>query len=154
MCFSESIRREGAGGSSPLSIEMKVLLFIILLTFVGCRSRRAEVVAIRRADSVAGFRSLKTTSLERETVWQTVTVRPDTTGRLRVVAVDIVRGVGREVETVADTSSSFAFIDSREDTKETTTATAAPAEATEGGGAGLCVIVWLVLAAFVLLFGK
>lgn len=132
---------------------MKVLLFIILLTFVGCRSRRVEVVAVRRADSVAGLRSLKTTSLERETVWQTVTVRPDTTGRLRVVAVDIVRGVGREVETVADTSTSFAFIDSREDTKETTTATAAPAEAT-GGAVDLCGLVWLVLAAFVLLFGK
>lgn len=132
---------------------MKVLLFIILLTFVGCRSRRAEVVATRRADSVAGLQSLKTTALERETVWQTVTVRPDTTGRLRVVAVDIVRGVGREVETVADTSSSFAFIDSREDTKETTTATATPAEAT-GGAVGLCGLVWLVLAAFVLLFGK
>lgn len=132
---------------------MKVLLFIILLTFVGCRSRRAEVVAVRRADSVAGLRSLKTSSLERETVWQTVTVRPDTTGRLRVVAVDIVRGVGREVETVADTSSSFAFIDSREDTKETTTATATPSEAT-GGAVGLCGLVWLVLAAFVLLFGK
>lgn len=132
---------------------MKVLLFIILLTFVGCRSRRAEVVSTRRADSVAGLRSLKTTSLERETVWQTVTVRPDTTGRLRVVAVDIVRGVGREVETVADTSSSFAFIDSREDTKETTTATAAPADMT-GGAVGLCGFVWLVLVAFVLLFGK
>ena len=132
---------------------MKVLLFIILLTFVGCRSRRAEVVAVRRADSVAGLRSLKTSSLERETVWQTVTVRPDTTGRLRVVAVDIVRGVGREVETVADTSSSFAFTDSLEETKETTTATAAPAEAT-GGAVGLCGLVWLVLVAFVLLFGK
>ena len=132
---------------------MKVLLFIILLTFVGCRSRRAEAVAVRRADSVAGLRSLKTTAIERETVWQTVTVRPDTTGRLRIVAVDIVRGVGREMETVADTSSSFAFIDSREDTKETVTATAAPADTT-GGAVGLCGLVWLVLAAFVLLFGK
>ena len=133
---------------------MKVLLFIILLTFVGCRSRRVEAVAVRRTDSVAGLRSLKTTAIERETVWQTVTVRPDTTGRLRVVAVDIVRGVGREVETVADTSSSFAFMDSREDTKETVTATAATAEATGGGAVGLCGLVWLVLAAFVLLFGK
>ena len=132
---------------------MKVLLFIILLTFVGCRSRRAEVVAVRRADSVAGLRSLKTTAIERETVWQTVTVRPDTTGRLRVVAIDIVRGVGREMETVADTSSSFAFTDSLEETKETVTATSAPAEAT-GGAVGLCGFVWLVLVAFVLLFGK
>lgn len=132
---------------------MKVLLFIILLTFVGCRSRRAEVVAVRRADSVAGLRSLKTTAIERETVWQTVTVRPDTTGRLRVVAVDIVRGVGREMETVADTSSSFAFTDSLEETKEIVTATTAPAEET-GGAVGLCGLVWLVLAAFVLLFGK
>ena len=132
---------------------MKVLLFIILLTFVGCRSRRAEAVAVRRADSVAGLRSLKTTAIERETVWQTVTVRPDTTGRLRIVAVDIVRGVGREVETLTDTSSYFAFTDSLEETKETTTATAAPADTT-GGAVGLCGLVWLVLAAFVLLFGK
>jgi hypothetical protein len=132
---------------------MKVLLFIILLTFVGCRSRRAESVAIRRADSVAGLWSIKTTAIERETVWQTVTVRPDTTGRLRVVAVDIVRGVGREVETVADTSSSFAFVDSLEETKETVTATAAPG-GTTGGVVGSCGFVWLVLAAFVLLFGK
>lgn len=124
-----------------------------MLTFVGCRSRRVEVVAVRRADSMAGLRSLKTTAIERETVWQTVTVRPDTTGRLRVVAVDIVRGVGREVETVADTSSSFAFTDSLEETKETVTATAAP-DGTTGGAMGLCGFVWLVLAAFVLLFGK
>lgn len=129
---------------------------MILLVFVGCKSRRVEVVASRHTDSVAGLRSLQSTSIEKETVWETVTIRPDTNGVLQVVARDIIRKVEKAKETIADTVHQFTETNETQARKEETTVTMAPARTTPNKIQRffLCGLVWCVLAGFVLLFGK
>lgn len=127
-----------------------------MLVLVGCKSRRVEVVASRHTDSVAGLRSLQSTSIEKETVWETVTIRPDTNGVLQVVARDITRKVEKAKETIADTINQFTETNETQARKEETTVAMAPARTTPNKIQRffLCGLVWCVLAGFVLLFGK
>lgn len=127
-----------------------------MLVLVGCKSRRVEVVASRHTDSVAGLRSLQSTSIEKETVWETVTIRPDTNGVLQVVASDIIRRVEKEKETIADTVHQFTGTNETQARKEETTVAMAPAanKPNKIQRFFLCGLVWCVLAGFVLLFGK
>lgn len=80
---------------------MKIAILILLLA--GCKAKTVSVdttsVTVRHADSVAVLRSLRATELERETVVETIVVRPDTLGRLQVVAHDIVKTTERTAET-------------------------------------------------------
>lgn len=127
-----------------------------MLVLVGCKSRRVEVVASRHTDSVAGLRSLQSTSIEKETVWETVTLRPDTNGVLQVVARDIIRKVEKAQETIADTVHQFTETNETQARKEETTVAMAPAANKRNGLQRFFLygLVWCVLAAFVLLFGK
>ena len=82
---------------------MKTNAAILLLLFAGCKAKTVAVdttsVTLRHADSVAALRSIRASELERETVVETIVVRPDTLGRLHVVAHDIVKTTERKAET-------------------------------------------------------
>lgn len=98
----------------------------VLLMLAACRSRRETVSIVRTADTVATLRASSLRELERETVWETVTVRPDTNGVLQVVARDIVRFTDKAVEKVADTAKTVVQAVTTEHKKETETKTAMP----------------------------
>lgn len=82
---------------------MKTNAAILLLLLAGCKAKTVAVdttaVTLRHADSVAALRSIRASELERETVVETIVVRPDTLGRLQVVAHDIVKTTERKAET-------------------------------------------------------
>lgn len=89
---------------------MKTTAAILLLLLAGCKAKTIAVdttsVTLRHADSVASLRSIHATELDRETVVETIVVRPDTAGNLQVVAHDIVKTTERKAETTrtGDTS--------------------------------------------------
>lgn len=89
--------------------------FAILITIVplsasvACRTiREASYLTDteRHADSVAVLRSIAATAIATESETTVVVMRPDTTGRLRIVAKDITKTVTRKAETAkrADTA--------------------------------------------------
>lgn len=77
---------------------------------VACRTiREASSLAAteRHADSVAVLRSIAATAIATESETTVIVMRPDTTGRLRIVAKDITKTVTRKAETAkrADTAA-------------------------------------------------
>lgn len=83
----------------------KLTLILALLALASCRTHAKAVSADRHADSVAQLRSLSSRLLERETVVETLVMRPDTAGVLRVVERGVRRTAVRETESTSDTSS-------------------------------------------------
>lgn len=83
---------------------MKNAYFVILvgLLVVGCRVRKTETTDThtRSLDSIASLRSIATSTLEREVVWETVVMRQDSTGNLVIVAKDIKKRTERAAENV------------------------------------------------------
>lgn len=119
-----------------------------LLIMAACRTKREAVTVVRTADTVATLQAATLRTLERETVWETVTVRPDTNGVLQVVARDIVRFTDRAVEKVADTvraAVSSVTTEAREETKTTT-----PARGQRKGNALAAIGIWVLFSAMVL----
>lgn len=119
-----------------------------LLILAACRTKREAVAVVRTADTVATLHAATLRTLERETVWETVTVRPDTNGVLQVVARDIVRFTDRAVEKVADTvmaAVSSVTTEAREETKTTT-----PARGKRKGNALAVIGIWVLFSAMVL----
>ena len=104
------------------------MCFVVFLLLVSCRSKRETVAVVRTADTVATLNASTLKQIERETVWETITVRPDTNGVLKVVARDIVRYTDKAVEKVVDTARRVVSSVSTEDVKKTETITAKPVE--------------------------
>lgn len=77
---------------------------------VACRTIREDsslAATERHADSVAVLRSIAATAIATESETTVIVMRPDTTGRLRIVAKDITKTVTRKAETAkrADTAA-------------------------------------------------
>lgn len=110
---------------------MKTLLFTILLAVClsGCRSKSSFVtVAERSLDSLVSLRSMSAKALERVEVWETVTMRPDSSGALVVVARDIVRHETRQTETESKADTAVSSVSEQRlesETEETVAGTAA-----------------------------
>lgn len=104
------------------------IILVAFLLLVSCRSRRETLSVVRTADTVSSLKASSLKQLERETVWETVTVRPDTNGVLQVVARDIIRFTDRAVEKVSDTAEHVIQAVTTEHKNETETKTAAPVE--------------------------
>lgn len=83
----------------------KTYLAVILL-LCGCCSKRHTVTAVesRHADTVATLEARRVSTLERETVTERLVMRPDSAGRLVVVARDVVRTTDRGTAVQADTA--------------------------------------------------
>ncbi len=95
---------------------ISLLLLLALLT-TGCRSRHAVVEArsSARNDSVAVLRSVAIRELATESETTVLVMRPDTTGRLTVVAKDVTRTVTRTAEAVESGDTARFVAESRRD---------------------------------------
>lgn len=87
-----------------------ILITIVPLSAsVACRTIREAshlTDTERHADSVAVLRTIAATAIATESETTVIVMRPDTTGRLRIVAKDITKTVTRKAETAkrADTA--------------------------------------------------
>lgn len=81
------------------------MVTMVLAVLVGCCSKRhaTSAMEVRRADTLVSLSSLRSGTLDRERVTETVVMRPDSTGTLRVVARDVVRVTDHGTATVSDT---------------------------------------------------
>ena len=79
---------------------------LAILLLCGCCSKRHTVKAVetRHADTVATLEARRVSTLERETVTERLVMRPDSLGRLVVVARDVVRTTDRGTSVTADTA--------------------------------------------------
>ena len=82
-----------------------VIAIAAVMAVCGCCSKRhaTQAMEVRRADSVTELAARRVTSLDRETVTETLVMRPDSTGTLRVVARDVVRTTDRSTARATDT---------------------------------------------------
>lgn len=139
--------------SLPFFVRMKNFLLIVFVVLIvplpGCRTNRKAsslTVTERHTDSVAALRSIRASLIERETVTETIVIRPDTiTGELRVVARDITKTTERATET-AKTGDTARFVskggtDIRDEKTSETQGNAATA-----GDIWQLAIVWLSFA--------
>lgn len=132
---------------------MKPLLFTILLAVClsGCRSKSSFVaVAERGLDSLASLRSMSAKALERVEVWETVTMRPDSSGALVVVARDIVRHETRQTETESKADTAVLSV-SEQRLESETEETSAGAAAERGGSGRFIAFVWGLWASLAVL---
>ena len=137
---------------------MKTLLFTILLAsclsgcfLSGCRSKSSFVaVAERSLDSLASLRSMSAKALERVEVWETVTMRPDSSGALVVVARDIVRHETRQTETESKADTAVSSV-SEQRLESETEETAAGTAAAERRGTGRVAFMWGLWASLAVL---
>ena len=123
------------------------VLVVFLVIMTSCRTKSISIADVRRLDSVASLRSMSASSVERVEVWETVVMRPDSTGSLVAVSRDIVRHTTKEErseETNDSTETHSTDSQSYEEKSKTTMA---------GGGvasrAGFCwygVAIWLAFA--------
>lgn len=133
---------------SPSFVKMKAK-FAIVSSFLllGCCRTKAVTTTIdtarRHADSVAALRSVTASVVTREEVWETVVVRPDTLGNLRVVARDIVRHTGNTSETaIQGDTATFGSETSKDTIHEEKTVQTAQNTARRGA-VGFVVGVWV-----------
>ena len=84
----------------------KAYMALAILLLCGCCSKRHTVKAVetRHADTVATMEARRVSTLERETVTERLVMRPDSLGRLVVVARDVVRTTDRGTTVTADTA--------------------------------------------------
>lgn len=140
--------------SLPFFVRMKSFLLIVFVVLIvplpGCRTNRKAsslTVTERHTDSVAALRSIRASLIERETVTETIVIRPDTiTGELRVVARDITKTTERATET-AKTGDTARFVSKGERTNirdEKTSET--QGNAATAGNIGQLILVWLSFA--------
>lgn len=133
---------------------MKTLLFTILLAFClsGCRSKSSfAAVAERSLDSLASLRSMSAKALERVDVWETVTMRPDSSGALVVVARDIVRHETRQTETESKADTAVSSVSEQRLESETEETSAGTAAAERRGTGRFVAFMWGLWASLAVL---
>ena len=145
-----------------------------MFLLLGCRSKSEVVQSIaseRHTDSVAVVASTSSsvTAKERSTesvatreeVWETIVMRPDTIGELRVVARDIVRHTGHTTATTQSVEQATentiqgdtaVFVsEAKADTIRETKTQQTTQNASRRGFAGFTAGVWVAFAAFVVM---
>lgn len=124
-----------------------LLILVVFLVVSGCRTKSVAVADVRRLDSVASLRSVSASSVERVEVWETVVMRPDSTGSLVAVSRDIVRHTTKEErieETNDSTETHSTDSQSYEEKSKTTMAGGGVASRAVFGWYG--VAIWLAFA--------
>lgn len=127
------------------------MVTMVLAVLFGCCSKRhaTSAMEVRRADTLVSLSSLRSGTLDRERVTETVVMRPDSTGTLRVVARDVVRVTDHGTATVSDTvrRETTAKVEARSEAVETV------AEAVEPGKVRVpwvwVVLPWVLFSALV-----
>ena len=149
---------EGGGReASPFFVKMKILTIAILLTLTACRTHATTMSEERHADTVGSLRSVATSTIDREMVWERVIMRPDSTGKLKVAERDIVRHTGKEIraaDSVASkqvSSTNTTDMESKETTADTAKDDSPNSRVENFFSIGF---VWILLIGLVCVLGK
>lgn len=133
-------------------------LLLAAMLASGCRSRHAAVevrsTVVTATDSVAVLRSIAAREVSTESETTVIVMRPDTTGRLSVVAKDVTWTVTRTVETDERGDTARFVAEARRDTirneKTTESGTETP-QAARTARIWFVSFVWGAMAALVTL---